>query len=66
MPQADPHRLPDLREFSPFGRLLRRYLLPFTLVFLGLLVWAAIYTVDVLDLDLQVPAPPSPTQPHGP
>ncbi len=63
-PSFDPHRLPELRETSTFGRLLRRYLLPLTLLILGLLVASAIYTVRTLDLDFQTPALPSTGQPN--
>ncbi len=59
----DPHKLPELRETSVFGRYLRRYLLPFTLLLLGLIIVAAVYTVRTLDLDLQIPSSPAVSQP---
>ena len=60
----DPHRLPELRETSVFGRRLRRYLLPLTLLILGLLIVAAIYTVRTLDLDLEIPSSPAASRPN--
>lgn len=67
------HRLPELRETSPFGRALRRYLLIATVLILAFLVWAADQTVKRMDLDLSIPelpttpaAPaPSPAPSHG-
>ena len=54
----DPHQLPPLREISPFGDWLRRFLLPLTILCLGLLVWAGVYTVKALDLQLDRPVLP--------
>ena len=47
-----------MRDSSRLGAGLRRYLLVATLLSLALMGWGAVYLIDVLDLDLSVPALP--------
>lgn len=54
--------LPELRVTSALGSWLRRYLLLISFLTFTLLAWGAVYTVDMLDLDL-TPIEPGFTQP---